>query len=777
MQGQYTGFRVHITSSQLGEVVGTVCSVTENKIELSDAHLNGQSTLLPSVTVESKFIERLRILATGSGDSSDDVTPRKEHDKAGSSGRAQRREMLRNIPNTCNAYVCPDSPPVIHRSAGVPVNHTGAKNGGSLSKERTFSPRGLDAALASATLNDANTTPGQKIRKHAHNETPLKRRSYSMSEAQVSSGGESDSLYRGANVTARGACGPFPNGSRHHGPAHRSTYNRAVPTANHRPGGTNRQSVTRADWDQIRVEEFMDEDFDFEKNLAMFDKNAFYEMVDMQRGVVPRSTAIQPIQSTEHFAEGPDGVGVPLLQETVRHAPNHAPKKSKEYYDDCTMTTNTATLSSSKQRHEHAVPYYHPSSQAPPDSTSTHACICSTAICSAVPGHSAGISRYWHTPTGLRVPVLPAPDHYRMLHYLATGKDPSGALSEHPSLELVHGLSWGRLLETAGRGLVDHVMRQLRSSGIMSQRSLQRPPARILVLPDGPHLGGALAITLARLLAIRGACVLLIAPRVAATDHPSQADGLDAVYRAELELAIQTAPRPNPYGLEEDDQFNSEEGTDDEDEGVDDGAVAGAGADSSARHLLPSDGDSELASCLALDQLSSHPNDTLDYSPLNRMWISRMPGLKLLRRSTSVTKLPPNIIIDLVVLGHSAVSPHDPTYPVDSQLLQWLQRHHAITRVAYLMPRCVSVTDQYSLQNAPIHWVVELGLPRLLPSTQSDSLFSNSSNAHLLVDVGLSRNLIRRLTSDLKCLPPYGLFDVESVIPLKLDPVASGSTP
>ncbi|OON17825.1 hypothetical protein X801_06332 [Opisthorchis viverrini] len=678
MQGQYTGFRVRITSSQLGDVVGTVCSVSENKIELSNAYLNGQSTLLPSVTVESKFIERLRILATGSGDSSDDVTPKKEHDKTGSSGRAQRREMLRNIPNTCNAYVCPDSPPVIHRSAGVPVNHTGAKNGGSISKERTFSPRGLDAALASVTLNDPNITPGQKIRKHAHNETPLKRRSYSMSEAQISSGGESDSLYRGANVTARGVCGPFPNGSRHHAPAHRTTYNRPVPTANHRPGGTNRQSGTRADWDQIRVEEFMDEDFDFEKNLAMFDKNAFYEMVDMQRGVAPRPATVQPIQSTEHFAEGPDGVGVPLLQGTVRHAP----KKSKEYYDDCTMTTNTATLSSSKQRHEHSVPYYHPSSQAPPDSTSTHACICSTAICSAVP---AGISRHWHTPTGLRVPVLPAPDHYRMLHYLATGKDPSGALSEHPSLELVHGLSWGRLLETAGRGLVDHVMRQLRSSGIMSQRS----GSPLVDSDDVCELLNSLRPRPVLMRIMRSVFILLIVQKM------------------------------------QDDLFS-----------------------------VPTTDSFFLCVCLL-------------------PWESNVS----LVRVDPVTKLPSNVVIDLVVLGHSAMSPHDPTCPVDSQLLQWLQRHHAITRVAYLMPRCVSVTEQYSLRNAPIHWVVELGLPRLLPSPQSDSLFSNSSNAHLLVDVGLSRNLIRRLTSDLKCLPPYGLFDVESVIPLKLDPVASGSTP
>ncbi|KAF5395438.1 hypothetical protein PHET_12205 [Paragonimus heterotremus] len=172
----------------------------------------------------------------------------------------------------------------------------------------------------------------------------------------------------------------------------------------------------------------------------------------------------------------------------------------------------------------------------------------------------------------------------------------------------------------------------------------QRPPARVLVLPDGPNLSGAFAVTLARLLATRGACVLLVAPRptVQLDQVPDLQDGsLGSVYRTELDLATQLAPRPNPYGLEEDGQFGSqdaeEESADDEDEGVDDDETTTTGSEfvDLCNITSHSDVDSDLASRLTPDRLSSVTHDTLDYSPLNRMWISRMPGVKLLRRTTS----------------------------------------------------------------------------------------------------------------------------------------------
>lgn len=42
--------------------------------------------------------------------------------------RTHRREWLRNIPNACTAYVCPDSPPLINRTAGQPGLHNYGSN-------------------------------------------------------------------------------------------------------------------------------------------------------------------------------------------------------------------------------------------------------------------------------------------------------------------------------------------------------------------------------------------------------------------------------------------------------------------------------------------------------------------------------------------------------------------------------------------------------------------------------------------------------------------------
>ncbi|KAA3676826.1 uncharacterized protein DEA37_0000915 [Paragonimus westermani] len=796
MQCQYIGFRVKITSSELGDVVGTVVNVTEDKLELSNALINDQGSSVPTVAVESRFIQNLRILATGSGDSSDDITPKKDCNRSTNpnGGRAQRREMLRNIPNACCAYVCPESPPLIHRSMGY--------SAGSSCSPRQKGLQRLDSALAGISISDKPsdryTSKGYKTN------TPGKRRSYSMSEATASSevsGTESgESFHRDPNHHVRTHMHMTDSGGgRFHGPNGNSQFSRSGCPVSNRFGGCSgggsvpNRTQPKALWDQIRVEDFMDEDFDFEKNLALFDKRAFCGVVDTRNGVTSKQAAsAQPVSSSKPLDEGPDGVGVPLIG-TIRHSERTPVSKKKDYYDDCTMTTNTATLSSAKQRYDHSVPNYHPSSQPPVDATTNlTVCNCSNTVCTAHPSHSLNMAFwYWYSPNGLRVPVLSVDDHSRMLHYLATGIDTHAQLlNANSASRLAQGLSWGRVLETAGRSLVDHITGQLRQSGSTPQRTNQRPPARVLVLPDGPNLSGAFAVTLARLLATRGACVLLVAPKptIQPDETPDLLDGsLGSVYRTELDLATQLAPRPNPYGLEEDGQFESqvaeEEGDDDEDEGVDDDGATTTGSEfvDLCNINSHSDVDSDLASRLTPDRLSNVTQDTLDYSPLNRMWISRMPGVKLLRRTTTVTKLPPNVRVDLVILGHRSEN-HEPNdrHPAHSQLVTWLRNHRALGRVIHLQPRCVSlVNDQYALRNASANCVVELGLPKLLPSpSQPDSLFHSASTTHLLVDVGLSRSLIRRLTGDLKLLPPYGLFDSGSVIGLRtVGGSTVGSTP
>ncbi|KAF5394027.1 hypothetical protein PHET_12375 [Paragonimus heterotremus] len=113
-------------------------------------------------------------MATGSGDSSDDITPKKDHDRStnSSGGRAQRREMLRNIPNACCAYVCPESPPLIHRSMGYSAGSSCSPRQKGLSGLQQ-----LDSALAGISISD-KSSDGYTSRGYKAN-TPGKRRSYS----------------------------------------------------------------------------------------------------------------------------------------------------------------------------------------------------------------------------------------------------------------------------------------------------------------------------------------------------------------------------------------------------------------------------------------------------------------------------------------------------------------------------------------------------------------------------------------------------------------------
>ncbi|TPP66509.1 hypothetical protein FGIG_05486 [Fasciola gigantica] len=774
MQCQYVGFRVKLCSSQLGDVEGTVSKVAESRIELSQAIINGKGLPIPSLVVESQFIQNIRILSTGSGDSSEDISPKK--DEAVVSGRAQRREMLRNMPNACNAYVCPNSPPLIHRSVGIPVQqptHTGSPG-----IPGTSHMKQLDSALARVTLSGLVDRKRSKQIKPIGT-TPVKRRSRSFSETVPSnsdiSGAESDSFHRSHVHTNRGV---HSNGIRY-GP--NRTYGRcggngSVVGANR--GGRSQQST--ADWDRIRVEEFIDEDFDFEKNLAMFDKNAFYEMVDMREGNAHRPNASNPPPSQSQLDEGPNGVGMPLIGTTRHSEPSES--NNAVYYSDVTQTTNTPTLSSSKQRREFHTPYYQTSLESSGELKGTG---CVTSVTSrsrstCTTHSSQAQSRCWFSAAGYRVPILSVEDQGRMLHYLATGIDPLSqkeSVSSNELPPLAHGLSWGRVLETAGRSLVDQIMSHVRQTNQTPQRSFHRPPPRILVLPGGPHLSGALCVTIARLLAMRGGCVLAMVPKCSLTDTPTKSTGKinqgSSVYRNELNLTLQFSPRPSLYGLEDDEEESGGKSLDDydEEEEAEDSAVSVAFDPAAA---TSTEMDSDGANCLTLDQLMhGQATDPLDYSPVHRMWISRMPGFKLLHRPLSILKIPTNVRVDLVIIGHEPAE----SVTMDSHLLHWLQQHQALSCAVHIMPRA-NIFKEPAFCNFPSRWIVELGLPVLLPSQLMDpppssvlgskgSASGSYNTSHFLVDVGLSRNLVRRLTSDLKLLPPYGLFDTSSVIPLR----------
>lgn len=145
---------------------------------------NIQMYILPDVNnclfrfYRSRFIQNIRILSTASdGESSGSDTPVKCPNKSSNSSREQRREWLRNIPNACSVYVCPDSPPIIHKTAGAPgsgSNINDINNGFGHSNDLQL----LDNALGKASIREPNDlSPARKygVNNHRHS----KRRSYS----------------------------------------------------------------------------------------------------------------------------------------------------------------------------------------------------------------------------------------------------------------------------------------------------------------------------------------------------------------------------------------------------------------------------------------------------------------------------------------------------------------------------------------------------------------------------------------------------------------------
>lgn len=73
-------------------------------------------------------------------------------------------------------------------------------------------------------------------------------------------------------------------------------------------------------WDSLRIEDFIDTDFDFEANLALFDKQAFYEKTDAKEGGNSKSGGRLHNRfpdGEQVLVEGPDGVGFEPVREFV----------------------------------------------------------------------------------------------------------------------------------------------------------------------------------------------------------------------------------------------------------------------------------------------------------------------------------------------------------------------------------------------------------------------------------------------------------------------------
>lgn len=223
-------------------------------------------------------------------------------------------------------------------------------------------------------------------------------------------------------------------------------------------------------------------------------------------------------------------------------------------------------------------------------------------------------------------------------------------------------------------------------------------------------------MNIARHLAARGAaCVLLHAPPSPCVDEPTPF----SPYNVELTLAQTLAPRATTLLSSE----VKECGADDDEEEDEGDTILGSG-------------DGELT------------------SPAGRMWISRIPGLTVVSKTTGIIRRPNNALIDLLVLGQPLEQ-----YPMEVR--QWLVGHKAICLAVQLGRLNAPLkTDSVGPSQALKIWAVQLGMPVLAPAQVPESV-----EVHL-VDVGMSRAIVGRVTGDLRALPPPALFDATSCVQL-----------
>ncbi|VDM17321.1 unnamed protein product [Hydatigera taeniaeformis] len=645
----FCGYKVEIKSNQLGTVVGTVKAYNDNQIDLVDTTVNGRGIFEELYSVQKRFIDHLKIISTTRSSCTQNKSTGNIHQTL--SSRDLRREKLRNIPGACTAYVCDRSPPRIAKTPQVqqkPHKQKKLENGLEKSIKRINS--GRDGGGGLSRTSSTGAADRQSCRS----------KSSEALDCDPVSGFESDSaasrLQKGNQRRTR----------------FRGKHN----------------SFASNGWDSLRIEDFIDTDFDFEANLALFDKQAFYEKTDAREGGNAKIGG--RLNNYYHggeqvLVEGPDGVSFePLLESKMKTS---TPSKA---WETPAITPTT-----------------------------------------------------WYSTTGQKVPILAPSAHERVLHFLATGQDSAGMVPPLPM-----GLTWDRLIEMAGLAVANSAIAFLKHSpNLLSnrhrfdyqsdvfvnfsicialvgfarlgqkQRPMQQqhqsaqPPLRVLVLPGRRNVFGTLAVNVARHLAARGAaCVLLHAPPSASVDKLSSFPPYDV----ELTLAQTLAPRATTLLSSEVKECGADD--DEEDEG-----------DSR---------DGELT------------------SSAGRMWISRIPGLAVVSKTTGITRRPSNVLVDLLVLGQPLEQ-----YPIEMR--QWLVSHKAICLAIQLGRFNVPLkTDSVGPSQALKTWAIQLGMPVLAPAQVPESV-----EIHL-VDVGMSRAIVGRVTGDLRALPPPALFDATSCVQL-----------
>ncbi|VDK31932.1 unnamed protein product [Taenia asiatica] len=666
----FCGYRVEIKSNQLGAVVGTVKAYNDNQIDLIDTTVNGHSVHEELYSVQKSFIDQLKIVSTTRTSCIQNKSTGSNHQTP--SARDLRREKLRNIPFACTAYVCDRSPP---RVAKTPH-----------SQQKPHKQKKLENGLEkpSKGINSSKNDGGGLFRTlstSAADRRSCRSKSIEGLNSDSASGFESDSA---------------------------ASKLQKVDQRHTKTRGKHSASMSNG-WDSLRIEDFIDTDFDFEANLALFDKQAFYAKTDAKEGGNGKSGGrlhnCFP-DDEQVLVEGPDGVGFePVPESRIKTS-----TPSKAWESPVTVPTT------------------------------------------------------WYSATGQKVPFLAPSVHERVLKFLATGQDSAGIVAP-----LSIGLTWDRLTEMAGLAVVNSALSFLKQSPnrstnrstflagccpivkdvnafadlvslvfvklssvyaafvdlfrlgqkqqpMQQQHQSSQPPLRVLVLPGSRNVSGALAVNIARHLAVRGAaCVLLHAPSSLSVGEST----LFPSYNVELRLAQTLAPRATTLlssGVKEC-------GADDEGEEDEGDTVLGSG-------------DGELT------------------SPAGRMWISRIPGLTVVSKTTGIIRRPSNALIDLLVLGQPLEQ-----YPMEVR--KWLASHKAICLAVQLGKLNAPLkTDSVGPSQALKTWAVQLGMPMLAPAQVPESV-----EIHL-VDVGMSRAIVGRVTGDLRALPPPTLFDATSCVQL-----------
>ncbi|KAL3311471.1 hypothetical protein Ciccas_009945 [Cichlidogyrus casuarinus] len=226
MLSQFSGMYVKLKSDTLGDIIGTVVSVNDSKINLKNVMINENETL-PGFSVSNNVISDIQILSVSEEDLVA-VTPEKTPGKSitKSTPRHERRELFKNIPNAENAYVCPESPPLVCKS--------------NIIIKTANKPTESRQVLKNSRLNNQQTESNQL------NYTRINRSGYESDPANYKSSSKGKSRAR----------------SRNH---------------------SQKKTSQEVAWGSIAVEDFVDEEFDFESNNAKFDKQACYSIIDAQK--------------------------------------------------------------------------------------------------------------------------------------------------------------------------------------------------------------------------------------------------------------------------------------------------------------------------------------------------------------------------------------------------------------------------------------------------------------------------------------------------------------